>query len=69
MLIIPKNTTIFEPDAINRVTLMFPDQDSAIIFYEFWREKLGASSSPEPAKEKTRPIYKYEFHDEDVSQQ
>lgn len=41
MLVIPKSTVIFESDDINRVTLMFPTKDDAIIFYEFFRELLA----------------------------
>ena len=40
MLLIPKGTNIFEPDGINQVTLMFPTQDDAIVFYEYFRQLL-----------------------------
>lgn len=41
MLIVPKDTVIFEPDDINRVIMMFPTQGDAIIFYEYWRGRLS----------------------------
>ena len=40
LLIIPEGTLLYEPDAIHRVTLQFPDEDSAIVFYEWLRELL-----------------------------
>jgi hypothetical protein len=35
MRIIPPGTYVFEPDGIHQVTLQFPTQDDAIIFYEW----------------------------------
>jgi hypothetical protein len=38
--IFPAGTHFFEPDPINRVSIMFPDQDSAIAFFEWCREQV-----------------------------
>lgn len=35
MIVIPEGTTIFEPDGIHQVTLQFPTQEDAIVFYEW----------------------------------
>lgn len=40
MLVIPEGTLLYEPDGIHRVTLQFPDEDSAIIYHEWLRELL-----------------------------
>jgi hypothetical protein len=40
MTIFPAGTHFFEPDPINRVVIMFPDQDSAIAFFEWCREQV-----------------------------
>lgn len=40
MEILPPCTLVYSPDPLNRVTLWFPDQDSAIIFFE-WCLKMG----------------------------
>jgi hypothetical protein len=42
--IIPAGTVIFEPDGINRVTLMFPTENDAIVFYEMVCEWLDGES-------------------------
>jgi hypothetical protein len=39
MTIFPAGTHFVEPDAIHRVTITFPDQDSAIAFFEWCRQK------------------------------
>lgn len=38
----PAGTTFWEPDDINRVTVQFPNQDDAIVFYEWLREVMRA---------------------------
>lgn len=35
--VLPVGTSIYAPDEINRVSLQFPDPDSAIVFFEFLR--------------------------------
>ena len=35
--VLPVGTEICAPDEINRVYLQFPDQDAAIVFFEFLR--------------------------------
>lgn len=41
MLVIPAGTAIFEPNAINEVTLQFKTANDAIIFYEWLMSVLG----------------------------
>lgn len=38
MTMFPAKTCFFAPDGINQVTIQFPDQDSAIIFFEWCRQ-------------------------------
>ena len=38
IVLFPPNTTFFEPNDIHEVTIMFPDADSAIVFYEWLRQ-------------------------------
>lgn len=38
MQIMPPGTVIYGPDPIHRVTLQFPDADSAVVFYEWCRQ-------------------------------
>ena len=40
MTIFPAGTCFFEPDPINQVTIMFPDKDSAIMFFEWCRQQV-----------------------------
>lgn len=35
---IPPGTTVYAPDGIHRVTVQLPDENSAILFYEFLRQ-------------------------------
>ena len=42
----PAGTTFFEPDAIHQVTVMFPTENDAIVFYE-WCLKLCATQEAE----------------------
>jgi hypothetical protein len=39
LMIFPPGTCFFEPDGIHQVTIQFPDQDSAILFFE-WAKDL-----------------------------
>lgn len=51
MLVIPAGTAIFEPNAINEVTLQFGTANDAIIFYQWLMTVLGttrAESEPLP---------------------
>ena len=38
LMLFPPGTAFFEPDGINRVTIQFPDENSAINFFEFCRQ-------------------------------
>jgi hypothetical protein len=38
MVLFPPNTVFFMPNDIHEVTIMFPDAESAIVFYEFCRQ-------------------------------
>lgn len=51
MLAIPKGTVVFEPDGINRVSLMFPSQNDAIIFFEIVNA-VAALEGPEIKRRK-----------------
>jgi hypothetical protein len=42
--LIPEGTVIFPPDGINRVMLMFPNENDAIVFYEMLCEWLNGES-------------------------
>jgi len=37
----PAGTTFYSPDDINRVTIQFPDENSAIMFFEWCRDRVG----------------------------
>ena len=41
MVIFPAGTHFFGPDPINRVSIMFPDRDSAILFFEWCRQRCA----------------------------
>jgi hypothetical protein len=47
MLVIPAGTLIEEPDPLHRVTLHFPNEDAAIIFFE-WARSIGQAREVEP---------------------
>lgn len=48
---LPPKTAIFAPDGINRVCIMFPDQDSAVLFYEVLRQFVIESTGMQDAGE------------------
>jgi len=41
MTLFPLGTYFYAPDGINRVTIQFPDQDSAIVFFEWCRSLVN----------------------------
>jgi hypothetical protein len=41
MEVIPKGTLLYAPDEIHRVTLQFPSENDAIIFYEWVKSVTG----------------------------
>jgi len=43
LTIFPPGTVFFEPDGINQVTIQFPDENSAIVFFEWCRELVKRS--------------------------
>lgn len=44
MLIFPPGTVFFEPDDIHQVTIQFPDEDAAILFFEFCKDVVSVTS-------------------------
>jgi hypothetical protein len=38
LMLFPPGTVFFEPDPIHQVTIHFPNEDSAIVFFEFCRQ-------------------------------
>lgn len=42
---IPPNTSFYEPDAIHQVVIQFPDADSAVLFYEWFKEQMIISGA------------------------
>jgi hypothetical protein len=46
MVAIPKGTVVFEPDDINRVSLMFPSQNDAIMFFELVNAVAALEGKP-----------------------
>ena len=48
MQIVPPGTVVYEPDAINRVTLQFATANDAIVFFE-WLVSWGSAT---PVEEK-----------------
>jgi hypothetical protein len=49
MMIFPPGTCFFEPDGIHQVTIQFPDQDSAILFFEWAKDLCKAVRKNTPA--------------------
>ncbi|HKN69996.1 MAG TPA: hypothetical protein VJX30_03130 [Terriglobales bacterium] len=43
LTLFPAGTVFFEPDGIHQVTVMFPDAESAIVYYE-WMKQLMIDS-------------------------
>jgi len=37
-MLLPPNTTIFEPNDIHEVVVQFPDAESAIVYFEYLRQ-------------------------------
>lgn len=54
---IPPDTLFYEPDGIHRVTVQFPDADSAIAFYEWFKQRLIDSG----AKPEMDEVAKYAY--------
>lgn len=54
MQLFPPNTNIYEPDLIHRVVLQFPNENDAIIFFEWCRQICESGveevSPPSPAE-------------------
>lgn len=46
----PKRTTVFEPDDMNAVKIMFPEKDDAIIFFQTILEILRGPSRDQGAE-------------------
>ena len=38
MMLFPPGTAFFDPDPLHQVTIQFPDEDSAIVFFEWCRQ-------------------------------